>query len=457
MTNQANEVCIVGLGPAGIGCALTFLKSPLTTRVVCLDAGSYVDSRSCSVLQMGMCRKEKPCQVISGFGGCSLIGAGRISAFPAGSGIVNILGSEELSKRAIRKAFVFLNNYLHLQKPKITRNDIKNATRIFKELGFQYKYYNVYLYNQEELREAYEKIFLQLTNVGIRLLLNTELININREENGFELTAKQGNQIITIFTKYLVLGVGRLGRSLLKSLNTKLNLGGMDSHLDVGVRVDFPVDLWPDVNKFHKDLKLLFNDARTFCVCRDGKILPYLIEEVLFTEGYLNPTHKSGFTNLGILLRLKPSVQNKAIYDEIKKRMSQISRGKLVRQVLSDYLGINGKRCNSYQCSDTSVSFWVHGDVNQCFPQSIFKEIRKAVRYFASRILPKDRWNEVNVFAPEVDYGGLCFPVNSDFSIIPRMYLMGDCTGRFRGILQAFCSGIICAESIIAEKNDKIP
>ena len=60
----------------------------------------------------------------------------------------------------------------------------------------------------------------------------------------------------------------------------------------------------------------------------------------------------------------------------------------------------------------------------------------------------------MNIFAPEVDYNGLSFPVNSDFSIIPRLYLIGDCTGRFRGILQAFCSGSICAESIIDGENE---
>lgn len=251
----------------------------------------------------------------------------------------------------------------------------------------------------------------------------------------------------------MVLGVGRLCRSFLKSLNSKLNLGGKENHLDIGVRLEFLTDLYPAINKYHNDLKLLFNDARTFCVSKGGKIALYLLEGVYFTEGYYNPNHKSGFTNLGILIRLKPSKQNEVILDEIKKRSLHISNGKPGCQRLSDYLGIYAKNLNSARQLDSSISFWVQKDVSQYFPQPISIKIKDAVRFFASKLLPKDRWDEVSVFAPEIGYGSLFFPINSDFSIIPRMYLIGDCTGRFRGILQAFCSGIICAESIIGDKK----
>jgi len=97
----------------------------------------------------------------------------------------------------------------------------------------------------------------------------------------------------------------------------------------------------------------------------------------------------------------------------------------------------------------------MQGDINQCFPNHLSAKIRKAVIYFTSRLLPKDSWEIVNVFAPEIDYGSLSFPIKSDFSIAKRMYLIGDCTGRFRGLLQAFCSGIICAEGIISNAYGK--
>jgi uncharacterized FAD-dependent dehydrogenase len=452
--DYSSKVCIVGLGPAGIGSALTFLNSNLAT--LCLDAGTSPNNRSCSILQNSSCKKEKPCQMISGFGGCSLFGA-KISAFPAGSKLATILGSKDLAKRELSDALDLFNNYLPLQKPNITLNDIKNAKELFDKLGFEYRYYDAYLYVPEELRKAYQKIFLQLNSSGTSLLLNTELIQIHREKNDFKLVAMHDDQKITIFTKYLLLGVGRLGRSLLKSVNAKLCLDGKENHLDVGVRLEFPTDLYPDITKYHNDLKLLFNDARTFCVCKDGKIAPYFFEDVFFTDGYYNPTYRSGFTNLGIMIRLKYTKQNNTFFDEIKKKLLNATNDKPICQRLPDYLNISTKSYNPSKSFKSSISFWVYDDVNQCFPQSISTKIKEAVFYFASRLLPKDRWDEVSVFAPEVNNGGLSFPVNSDFSIIPRLYLIGDCTGGFRGILQAFCSGVICAESIIGDENEKNP
>jgi len=451
------DVCIVGLGPAGIGAALALSKSNLASRVLCLDAGTSLSVRSCSILQNSSCKREKPCQMISGLGGCSLLSGAKISAFPAGSKLATILGSKDLAERKLSETLDLFNNYLPLQKPNITTNDIKNAKELFGKLGFKYRYYDAYLYDPEKLRKAYQKIFLQLNSAGMSLLLNTELLQIYSEENGFKLVVKQDDQKITIFTKYLLLGVGRLGRSLLKSLNTKLNLNGKENHLDVGVRLEFPTDLYPDITRYHNDLKLLFNDARTFCVCKEGKIAPYFFEDVFFTDGYYNPKYRSGFTDLGIMIRLKHSKQNETIFDEIKKKLLHISNGKPIRQSLPNYLSIDTENYKPPKSLKSSISFWVQSDVNQCFPQSISAKIKEAVHYFASRLLPKDRWDKVSVFAPEVDYGGLSFPVNSDFSIIPRMYLIGDCTGRFRGILQAFCSGIICAERVIGEAYEKHP
>lgn len=450
MKNNYNfEVCIVGLGSAGIGAALTLSNSNLSSRVLCLDAGKHSSTRSCSILQNRSCKKENPCQIISGFGGCSLLGGGKVSSFPAGRRLVNILGSRDFAEKKISEALGLFSNYLSFHKSILSEDNIKNGRKLFGKWGFEYRYYDVYVYDQDELRKAYQKIFLQLKSAGMSLLLSTELIKIDCAENGFKLVVKQGEKEVTIFTKYVVLGVGRLGRTMLKSLNTKLNLGGKENHLDVGVRLEFPTDLYPDMTKYHNDLKLLFDDARTFCVCKGGKIMPYLLDHAFFTEGYYNPRYASDFTNLGIMIRLEPSKRNETLLQEIKERSLHVNNVKPACQSLLDYLTNDTKNYKSSRSLKSSISFWTQSNVTQCFPQSISAKIKEAVSYFATRLLPTDYWDEVGVFAPEVDYGGLSFPVNSDFSIIPKMYLIGDCTGRFRGILQAFCSGIICAESII--------
>jgi hypothetical protein len=314
------KICIVGLGPAGIGCAYTLSHSKLASSTLCLDAGKHPNYRSCAVLQNKSCAKCKPCQIISGFGGCALLGGGKISTYPAGSKFIDILGSVDVGKKKLLEGLGFFNSRLNLQKPDVASNDIKYAIEFFRSLGFEYKYYDSYIYNLEEFRQTCQSVFSELRSTGMNILLNTELVELERKEGGFKLIAKHDNEYLTIFSKYLVLGVGRLGRELLKSINTKLNLGGKENQLDVGVRLEFPTALYPDITKYHNDLKLLFNNARTFCVCKDGKIAPYLLDEIFFMGGYLNPADKSGFTNLGILIRTKSSRRDDALYYKIKKK-----------------------------------------------------------------------------------------------------------------------------------------
>lgn len=193
------KVCVVGLGPAGIGAALRFLDSDLATDVIYIDAGEPSNKRSCSILQGRTCGKEEPCQIISGVGGCSLFG-GKISILPAGSGIVNIFGSKELAQRKVLQAFNLLNNYFALQKPNITESEHKNAEEMFRNLGFRYKYYDAYLYNHEELRKMYQEMILQL-DPAAKLLLNTKLIQVDPEEGVFKLLTAQEGREITIFCK----------------------------------------------------------------------------------------------------------------------------------------------------------------------------------------------------------------------------------------------------------------
>ena len=443
----STEVCCVGLGPAGIGATYTLAKSHLAQHTVCLEAGGSVESKYCQILQGGDCRSEKPCQMISGIGGCSVLSGGKISGYPAGSGLASILGSANLTEQKLAETFQILRDFLPMQEFNVQIKTIL-AKEKFRKLGFEFRYYPVYTFNHKDLARAYKMILLQIRSKGIPVLLNTKVIDINLEKTHFKLTAIQDDHEITILTKYLILAVGHLGQNLLESLSSKINITKKEYHLDIGIRLEFPTDLYPNIDECHKDLKLLFNDARTFCVCKDGKIAPYKYEDMFLLEGYDNPMYKTGFTNFSIMIRLKPYLQNETIFKETKKRLLRFNAGMPVRQILPVYLGNKPK--SSF--SESSISFWQWGDVNKCFPTEISRKIRVAVNYFVSKLLPKDQWWKVSVFAPEIDFR-LRFPIGSDFSVIPGLYLIGDCTGKFRGILQSFCSGVICAENLIGSEG----
>ena len=378
------KVCCVGLGPAGIGATYTLSKSHFARHTLSLDAGGSVDNKYCQILNGGECRLANPCQMISGIGGCTILSSGKISGYPAGSALASILGSADSAKEKLTEAFEILRGFLPIRESKNKASPVL-AKEKFGKLGFEYRYYPVSTFDHRDLTRAYRMILSQIRSKGVRVLPKTKIMDIKLGKNRFKLTGMQENKEITIVTKYLILAIGRLGQNLLKSLSSRI-VGATHSeyHLDIGVRLEFPTDLYPDIDESHKDLKLLFDDARTFCVCKDGKIAAYRYEDVFLLDGYYNPMYKTGFTNLAILIRVKPSSQNETLFSETKERVSSISAGKPVRQMLPEYLGNKSK----FAFSASSIAFWQWGDVNKCFPSEISKKIQEAVNNFASKLLP---------------------------------------------------------------------
>ena len=131
MTNtQKTKICIVGMGPAGIGAVLTLSKLVDSIEVVGLDAGNIANKRQCSAVNGEACDREEFCQMTCGFGGCSLLSGGKISIFPAGRSFALILGSEERARSEMLKAFNILSKYLTFNKLNSGANDVENEKKL---------------------------------------------------------------------------------------------------------------------------------------------------------------------------------------------------------------------------------------------------------------------------------------------------------------------------------------
>lgn len=439
------KICVVGLGPAGLGAAIKFSKSQLASETLLVDSGDTLENRFYSNLECTRCMTKNKCNMISGIGGCSLKSGCKISLFPAGSKMRTIFGSEEIFQNKILESFMLLNKYVDLQKPNISAELIQEGYEWFRKKGFKYRYYDAYTFNTDDLYNGYSKMLSQISDSGMSVLLNTKILKITAKNDHFELLALKDNKSIKIITKYLILGTGRLGNDLIRTLNAELKLGGLPNSMDVGVRIEFPTDIYPDIDKYHKDLKILFNNSRTFCVCKGGKIVPYSLDGIHFSEGYVSNSDRTSLTNLAIMTRLAPSSHNRELFDEIKMRLIRISDGKLIKQNLCEYLGLQSKKVKS----SSSCSYCIEENINNCFPPLISYEINESVKYFTSKLIDIDNWDKVTVFAPEIDNRETYFELKPDFSVIPGLYLIGECSGIYRGILQSFCSGNSCAENVI--------
>lgn len=444
LSDNPPKICIVGLGPAGVGAALTLSKLGRKIDLICIEAGNSPTERECNILSANPCDQENYCQVTCGFGGCAFVSGGKLSDFPAGKGLTAIFGSEERVKKTLDNALEVISRYLSVYRFNVNEIEIRHEMQFFSELGFEYRYYDAYLCKQHNVIEAFKKMYNELKSNGASLLMKTELLGVKRKGKGLDLIIRKRGKSENLYADFLILALGRSGRQALKSIGSMMGLEGQCNSIDVGVRLEFPTELHNNKVKIHNDLKLLFGNARTFCVCKDGEVVRYYNEGIQLTEGRCTNSQKTGNTNIGIIVRLPPSEKNEKFYQQIQQNLLRKNQGKIISQTLLEY--VTDKKFLNTKKEKTNLA--------DIFPEPIKTNIRDAVLFFAEKFFLKNEWRKIKVYAPEIDYGGMLFPLTNNFSVTRNMYIIGDCSGRFRGILQSFGSGIYCAKHIIGELNE---
>lgn len=440
------DICIIGFGPASIGAALELANHQIIKNSIVIEAGGGIQEKNCPILKRRNCEKDKVCSIIGGFGGSSVLGGSKLSNYPAGSKIADILDSPEKTQEKFLKSLKMLEKFLPVSKNTIDPSIIKLSQKKFSELGFKYKYYDVYKFRKRSITEGYRRVEALLNRKGLSFQYNTIVKSIEKDGANYKIFAENSDGQIFIHSKYVIVGVGRLGYELLERINDTFHLNAVENPMDVGVRLEFLSEKFPDIDHSHGDLKLLFADqAKTFCVCKGGKIAQYFLDGFYCTEGYLDFNNITKFTNVAIIIRIE-NVKYSSLKKFVTTELDQLATRRIIRQTYRDY--INFTNINDDQAA-TTIDHWAWGDINKVFPEDVSEKIKTAVVFFVSKIFQKKDFNSITIFAPEIHRNGYNFSLKQDFSIYERIYLVGECSGAFRGILQSFTSGVICAESII--------
>ena len=444
------ENCIVGLGPAGMGSAMRFANSRMAKETLCVELGGGAADRWCSILKGKACRKAEPCEILSGVGGASLLSGGKISEYPAGRSLGDYLDGDANTKKALEDALHSWSEYVPLSTTLYSDNVIERGRKYYTDQGFEFNYYKALQCRRNDLVLGYGKMMDLLRSTGINVNLHSAVQSLEQLQGGFEVNTLDRNGQNLIRCKNLIIAIGRSGSNLLSSMNKQMHLGGSDRRIEVGVRFEFPVSLWPDIDACHVDLKLLHSDARTFCVCKNGMITPYRLMDFFLLEGHSEPGMSTGFTNFGISIRLDDLAPGQAaiIFNHVRSTITAQSGGRPIRQMLPDYL--LEKQTNVKSHSPSSINYWQWGNMGSLYPQDISTRLLNEVEFFCNRLFPADRLSEISVFGPVMDYFWQQYPKRSSFeSVVPGIYMVGDCTGQFRGILQSYCSGIQATNRIL--------
>lgn len=452
MKNNIYDLCIIGLGPAGIGLALLlYLSNNLhKDRVVIIEKGYSINDRILQSTKMSTETNNINSDIginsiLSGFGGCSLFSANMISEYPAGSKLAEIIGSEEKTIKEMNFALGVLKRYLPLKKIIILEELVQYKEKLLSKKGYKHKHYDSYFFLKKDIVRAYENFETTFVE-NASVLFNSCAQNVTQKNNHYVIHVVNQAQKQEIRSKKIVIATGKSGNSLTTSLNNSFKgIISKPSCIDYGVRLDFPIKSLK--SEYHKvfdktDLKLIKGKSRTYCVCKYGKTIHYNLDRCLFTEGHRDHDCLTKNISMALMCRGVSSSINKDIYSSIINNY----------HLLKPSNGLFHETLEVFLANATCLLNQKKSRLLQVFPFQQGEDIKREVFYFAETFLRTEFFNQISVFGPEVDFRKTEFDVSPFFESHEKgLYIIGASTGKFRGILQSFMSGIICAKNILRQ------
>lgn len=453
MTSRLYDICVIGLGPAGLGFATQCAQQYPSKSIIALDRGTPANTRVCTVLQRKGCRYVPHCEVGAGLGGLAVLAGGKISFLPAGRNLINEAGDTSMVQDSLQHSFSVLSRYVPLTPDTHTPDELDHQSEAFANKGFQLRYYPAYKYNAIDMIAGITSMEHELTAAGIEIRTSMDVTSVrpNSRDTAFEIhCTTAGGRSCSIQAKNLVLAMGRSGSQLLRDLQTRGLKISYRPQMDIGYRLEFPAAAWPDIDACHNDLKLFFENARTFCTCKDGWIAPYRNQDLFLIEGKANSRERSGFTNLAITQRVESNPRQLTAYVRNVTRLSP-NRYMPMGQTYFDYSRREISATNP-RSHPSTFTYWRWGDLATLYPSRLDQGIRSSIHYFVQNLLP-DSASNVTLYGPELDYYWPRVDTGKPFTTnMPSVYAIGDVIGKYRGIAQAFASGILLANSMLDDR-----
>ncbi len=432
------DIVIVGLGPAGISAALEASKNT-SLKILCIDKGQKITKRkhrTCIEKEVCSCKKSSYCNVINGLGGSSLISGTKLSLFPAGAGLLEIIKDETFLKNKTNEVVDYLSTKINLFKDESKFSE-KEAHTFYSKLNYSNKFYESYSYEEEEYHQFLLDICDILEKSNVDLKFSTTLNNIIKEDQRIFLEINENKINKKISSKRVVFSTGKSGYHLLDKISEELNLPRTPSSLEIGVRLEFPTAFFENIDMYQSDLKLKSGNSKTYCVSKNGYVVKYKYNGSYFTEGHVKANNKTSFTNLGILIKKTSSADNAFLYNEIIKNYRSVNNGNILKYAYKD--------------------FFSNDNISKIFSNvSLEEEIKEAVKKFVNTFINKKEHCNIDIYLLEQDFPIWKYDIDSKFEALDNIYIIGSATGGFRGIVQCFVSGLICMENILEKiSNEK--
>ncbi len=440
------DVVIVGAGPAGMFAALELAEAGLEVLVV--DKG--LDPRS---------RKSITC----GVGGAGTFSDGKLNLTPRIGGDPAAIGCSPAELEALIKEVD--EAFTRYGAPERYSGENLEALAALKkkaaEVGIEFIAGRQRHIGTSRIREVIDNFYRDLLAKGVEFRLGTKVERIERGENGFRVLGEG----LEAEARYVIAAPGRVGAYWLRDVARSLGVAPQFGPLDVGVRVEFPAELYEPIEQVMYDAKFRMRTStyddmvRTFCTNPRGFVVREDYEEFVLVNGHAENDKKTENTNFALLvhIELTDPVEDTTEYGRaIAKLATTIGGGRPILQRLKDLK--KGRRSTEERIRrvpiQPTLEDYTPGDISMALPHRVVMDIVEALERL-DRIIPGLAADGTLIYAPEIKFYDTRYRVKKGMETeLPGFYVAGDASGHSRGIVFAAVTGLLAARHIKSVTRD---
>jgi hypothetical protein len=304
------------------------------------------------------------------------------------------------------------------------------------------------------VRQIIDRFYHHLLDQGIITSLENRVEHIERTKGRFLLTGAE-----EIEARYLIAAPGRAGAYWLREEAGRLGITTEYGPIDVGVRVEFPEEIYAPIERVMYDAKLRVRTAtyddmvRTFCTNPRGFVVKETYDEFALVNGHAENEEKTENTNFALLshIELTDPVEDTTEYGRaIAKLATTIGGGRPIIQRLKDLM--NGRRSTAERLGRVTIlptlTDVTPGDISMALPDRVVVNLLEGLDKL-DNIIPGLTADNTFLYAPEIKFYDTRYPVSPSMeTVIPGFYVAGDASGHCRGIVYSAVSGMIAAQAI---------
>jgi len=433
------DVAIIGAGPAGLFAAEVLAKSGLKT--VLIDRGADPKKRT---------------HIAFGVGGAGAFSDGKLNLTPKIGGDPESIGRtpEEIQRYIDRIDAVFTAFGAPEKYSGDDAASLGELKQTASRYGIEFIPGRQRHMGTTAVREVVDRFYHHLREQGIEASLENKIERIERRDDRFVLHGRE-----EISARYLIAAPGRAGAYWLREEATRLGITTEYGPIDVGVRVEFPAELYTPIERVMYDAKFrvrtpTYDDmVRTFCTNPRGFVVREQYKEFSLVNGHAENKLKTENTNFALLshIELTDPVEDTTEYGRaIAKLATTIGGGRPIIQRLKDLT--QGRRSTAERLRRATITPTLTdatpGDISMALPDRVVVNLVEGLEQL-DNIIPGLTTDNTLVYAPEIKFYDTRYPVTHEMeTAVPGFFVVGDASGHSRGIVYSAVTGMIAAEAI---------